>query len=62
MILDYQGIYLYKVRIKLRNNQVVTFHNTRFNTKQDEEMYRIAVDLQNREYKQLSYTDLPERL
>lgn len=45
MILDYQGIYLYKVRIKLRNNQVVTFHNTRFNTKQDEEMYRIAVDL-----------------
>ena len=59
---DYQGEYLYKSGIKQVNNQVVTFHNARPNTEQDKEIYRIAVNLWNREHKRLSYTDLPKRL
>lgn len=60
--LDYQGTYLYEAGIKSRNNQIITFHNARPNTKQDKEIYKIAVDLWNKEHKRLSYTDLPENL
>ena len=60
--LDYQGTYLYEAGIKSRNNQMITFHNARPNTKQDKEIYKIAVDLWNKEHKRLSYIDLPEDL
>ena len=40
--LDYQGTYLYEAGIKSRNNQMITFHNARPNTKQDKEIYKIA--------------------
>ncbi len=44
------------------NHQMVTFHNARPNTEQDKEIYRIAVNLWNKEHKRLSYTDLPLHL
>ena len=59
---DYQGHYLYESGIKQMNHQMVTFHNARPNTEQDKEIYRIAVNLWNKEHKRLSYTDLPLHL
>lgn len=60
--LEYEGTYLYEAGIKSQNNQRVTFHNARPNTRQDKEIYKIAVKLWNKEHKRLCYTDLPKCL
>jgi len=52
---------LYEVGI--RNDSLpVTWHQARPNTEQDREIYRIAVDLWNREQSRLDYNTLPDRL
>ncbi len=60
--LSYHGKYLYISGIKNTDRQLVTFYNARTNTEQDKKIYRIAVDLWNREHKRLNYTDLSEDL
>ena len=47
----------------IRNDGLpVTWHQARPNTEQDLEIYRIAVDLWNRERIRLNYNELPDRL
>ncbi len=47
----------------IRNDEIpVTWHQARYNNKQDLEIYRIAVDLWNREKMRLDYNALPDRL
>jgi DNA (cytosine-5)-methyltransferase 1 len=57
----YRKSYLYDAGIK---NDVfpVTYHQARPNTKQDLEIYRLAVELWNNEKKRLDYNMLPENL
>lgn len=47
----------------IRNGiDILTQHIARPNTKQDKEIYRIAVEIWNAEKERLNYNDLPERL
>ena len=58
---EYTGQYLYEAGI--RNDDVpVTLHQSRPNTNQDLEIYRIAVNKWNEKRERLHYNDLPERL
>ena len=53
--------WLYDVGI--RNDKIpVTFHQARYNRKEDLEIYRIAVDLWNKKQVRLKYNKLPEQL
>jgi DNA (cytosine-5)-methyltransferase 1 len=60
-IKKYRKDYLYNAGIK---NDIfpVTWHQSRPNKKQDLEIYRLAVELWNKEKKRLDYNMLPERL
>ena len=60
--LPYKGRYLYASKIKEYDMEPVTYHQARPNTKQDLEIYRIAVKAWNKSQTRISYTDLPERL
>ena len=60
--LPYKGRYLYASKIKEYDLEPVTYHQARPNTKQDLEIYRIAVKAWNKSQARISYTDLPERL
>lgn len=53
--------WLRKAQIRT-DNTPVTFHQARPNTVQDLEIYRIAVELWNREKRRLRYDDLPDDL
>ena len=57
----YNGDYLYSSKIK-NDGTPITWHVSRPNTKQDLEIYRIAVEYWNNGRKRLSYNDLPKRL
>ncbi len=57
----YTGSYLYDACIR-NNDFAVTWHQTRPNTEQDLEIYRIAVELWDREKTRLNYNALPDRL
>ncbi|GEP95530.1 restriction endonuclease subunit M [Chitinophaga cymbidii] len=47
----------------IRNGiEILTHHNARPHTKQDKEIYRIAVNKWNNKKERLNYNDLPERL
>ena len=49
--------------IDIRNDKIpVTFHQARYNRKEDLEIYRIAVDLWNKKKVRLQYNELPEEL
>ena len=49
--------------VGIRNDALpVTFHQARPNNEQDREIYRIAVDLWNKEQVRLMYNELPDRL
>lgn len=53
----------WQIEAGIRNeNLPVTWHQARPNTEQDLEIYRIAVDLWNREKTRLDYNALPDRL
>jgi len=53
----------YLQNAKIRNGiHIVTQHVTRPHTKQDKEIYRIAVDKWNKDKERLTYSDLPEHL
>lgn len=58
----YRGTW--QIKVGIRNNEAlpVTWHQARPNTKQDLEIYRIAVDLWNRGQNRLDYNALPNRL
>jgi DNA (cytosine-5)-methyltransferase 1 len=58
---QYHGTYLYQSGIK-NNNIPVTWHVSRPNSKQDLEIYQIAVNKWNDGHKRLIYNDLPKRL
>lgn len=58
----YSGKYLYNSGIKEYDLEPVTFHQARPHTKQDLEIYRIAVETWNKKKERIAYTDLPERL
>lgn len=58
---SYKGDYLFKSGIK-NDTFPVTWHQTRPNSKQDLEIYRIAVKHWNKGQQRLSYSELPERL
>ena len=60
-IKPYNGDYLYEAGIR-DDNTPVTLHWSRPNTKQDLEIYRIAVKKWNSKKERLNYNDLPERL
>ncbi len=48
---------------KIRNGiDILTQHVARSHTKQDKEIYKIAVETWNKEQRRLNYNDLPERL
>jgi DNA (cytosine-5)-methyltransferase 1 len=53
--------YLSENQIRTRSG-VLTQHVSRPHTKQDKEIYRIAVNIWNKEQRRLDYNDLPERL
>ena len=58
---SYGGSWLYEIGV--RNDDLpVTWHQARPHNEQDLEIYRIAVDLWNRENVRLMYDELPERL
>ena len=58
---SYRGTWQYEA--KIRNDEFpVTWHQARPNTKQDLEIYRIAVERWNKKKQRLNYNDLPKRL
>ena len=57
----YHGTWQYAAGIR-NDDFPVTWHQARPNLKQDLEIYRIAVDLWNKENKRLDYNTLPNRL
>lgn len=58
---DYHG--RWQIEAGIRNQDLpVTWHQSRPNTEQDREIYRIVVDLWNREKVRLDYNSLPDRL
>ena len=59
---DYNGSYLYTVKIKEYNHEPVTFHIARPHTKQDLIIYKLVVDTWNRTHERVSYPDLPKEL
>ncbi len=58
---SYRGTWQYEAGIR-NEDFPVTWHKARPNNKQDLEIYRIAVDLWNREKARLDYNALPDRL
>lgn len=58
----YTGKYLFDSGIKEYDEEPVTFHQARPNTKQDLEIYRIVVETWNKAKTRVAYTDLPEEL
>lgn len=50
------------VQANIKTNLPVTWHQSRPNTKQDLEIYRIAVEKWDKDKKRLNYNDLPDRL
>ena len=58
---SYDGSWLYDADIR-NDDCPVTWHQARPHRAQDLEIYRIAVDLWNREKVRLNYNDLPEQL
>jgi DNA (cytosine-5)-methyltransferase 1 len=58
---SYRGRWLRDAGIR-NESTPVTFHQARPNTEQDLEIYRITVELWNKEERRLSYNDLPEHL
>lgn len=58
----YDGSYLYEQQIKEFDLEPVTLHQSRPNTAQDLEIYRIVVDTWNKSKERIKYTDLPDRL
>lgn len=60
--LHYTGRYLYRSGIKEYDCEPVTFHQSRPNTVQDLEIYRIAVKTWNQRKERIAYSDLPPRL
>ena len=58
----YDREYLYRFKIKEQDQEYVTLHQARPNTKQDLEIYRIAVEIWNKEKKRLLYKNLPVEL
>lgn len=58
---SYSGTW--QIEAGIRNEDIpVTWHQSRPNNKQDLEIYRMVVDLWNKEKTRLNYTALPERL
>ena len=58
---SYRGTWLYEA--KIRNDALpVSWHQSRPNTKQDLEIYKIAVELWNKKGARLNYNSLPDRL
>ena len=58
--LEYKGGYLYDIGIKDTN--MITFHIARPHTKRDLAIYRIAVEVWDKEKKRIEYTELPDEL
>ena len=58
--LEYNGSYLHDMGIK--DTDLISFHSARPHTDQDLEIYRIVVNMWNKEGKRLDYPDLPEKL
>ena len=58
---SYSGSYLFESKIR-DDSDFTTFHLARPHTKQDKEIYRIAVNKWNKEHLRLQYNDLPEHL
>lgn len=58
--LPYCGKYLYDMGIKDTN--YITFHNARPHTEQDLKIYRLVVNVWNKEHKRIDYPNLPEEL
>lgn len=58
----YNGKYLYESGIKSYDTEPVTFHQSRPNTDQDLEIYRIVVEAWDKQGARIAYTDLPEHL
>ncbi|MCI5211856.1 MAG: DNA cytosine methyltransferase, partial [Candidatus Electrothrix sp. ATG2] len=58
----YTGSYLHDAGIRDDDIHAVTLHQARPNTEQDLEIYRIVVDLWNKNKIRLNYNNLPERL
>lgn len=58
----YTGKYLFDSGIKEYDKEPVTFHQSRPNTEQDLEIYRIVVETWNKAKTRVAYTDLPEEL
>lgn len=58
----YKGKYLYESGIKSYDTEPVTFHQSRPNTDQDLEIYRIVVEAWDKQGARIAYTDLPEHL
>ncbi len=46
----------------IRDTNWISFHSARPHTAQDLEIYRLVVDIWDKEGKRINYTDLPERL
>lgn len=59
---DYTGKYLKESGIKSYDNEPVTFHQARPNTKQDLDIYKLVVETWNKTRTRLAYTDLPVEL
>ncbi len=59
---EYTGTYLYNAYIKEYAHEPVTLHIARPHTRQDLEIYRIAVETWNRDHTRIQYTDLPKEL
>ena len=53
--------YLSEYELRKRND-ILTWHVARTNLERDREIYRLAIELWNREHKRLKYTDIPEEL
>lgn len=58
--LEYKGSYLYDMGIK--DTELISFHSARPHTNQDLEIYRLVVDMWNKEGKRIDYPNLPEEL
>lgn len=58
--LEYAGKYLYDMGIK--DTDLISFHIARPHTKQDLEIYRLAVEAWDKEQTRIGYLDLPESL
>lgn len=53
--------YLVKTKIRVKND-ILTQHISRPHNERDREIYKIAINLWNKEKRRLKYTDLPEHL